>query len=119
MKGSSNLLHTVATKHNFTKWMQLYKQKWVISQYWKNILTFKALNSFDTRKIFRKHFNDTTNINDTLENNHLFRGQSNGQRDNICLALVLFPRGTIYWPTYDALHLACVYCQAINKLELL
>ena len=33
-------------------------------------LTFKALNPFDT-KDFRKNFNDTTNINDTFENNHL------------------------------------------------
>ena len=24
------------------------------------------------------------------------------QRDKICLALILFPLGTLYWPTYDA-----------------
>ena len=39
------------------------------------------------------------------------------QRDNICLALVLFPLVTIYLPTYGALHLACVHIQAINKLS--
>ena len=27
------------------------------------------------------------------------------QRDNICLALALFPLGTTYWPTYNALHI--------------
>ena len=33
------------------------------------------------------------------------------QRDNICLVLVLFPLETIYWPTNDALHLACVHIE--------
>ena len=33
------------------------------------------------------------------------------QRDNICLVLVLCPLGTIYWPTNDALHLACVHME--------
>ena len=33
---------------------------------------------------------------------------SPAQRDNICLALLLFPLATVYWPTSDALHLACV-----------
>ena len=37
------------------------------------------------------------------------------QADNIFLALVSFPLETVYWPTYVALHLACVYVQAINR----
>ena len=39
------------------------------------------------------------------------------QRDNICLSLVLFSHGTIYWPSSNALHLACVHIEAINKLQ--
>ena len=31
----------------------------------------------------------------------------------LILALVFFPLGTIYWPTYDVLHLTCVHIQAI------
>ena len=34
---------------------------------------------------------------------------------DISLALVLFPLGTIYWPTYDALHLACVHISSNKK----
>ena len=34
---------------------------------------------------------------------------------DISLALVLFPLGTVYWPTYDALHLACVHISSNKK----
>ena len=40
------------------------------------------------------------------------------QGNSICLALVLFPLGTINWSTYDVLHLASVHIPCIFTLTM-
>ena len=51
--------------------------------------TFKVLNLFDARKVFRKNFNDITKINDTIENNPLLKLFTSVVNNNYCWTLAV------------------------------
>ena len=51
--------------------------------------TFKVLNLFEARKVFRKNFNDTTKIKDTIENNPLLKLFTSVVNNNYCWTLAV------------------------------
>ena len=73
---------------------------------------FKVLNLFEARKVFRKNFNDTTKINDTIENNPLLKLFTSVVNNNYCWTLAV---NTQYFPEGIVSH----YSQTIYNSSLL